>query len=66
MKLRKIFGSKWTRKKKTGRHRTMKSFFIFKLSKYYTDDNIKKEKKNRSLSKYQERGEAHTCYRRKV
>jgi hypothetical protein len=65
MKLRKIFGSKWTKKERTGGNRTMRRFFIFKLSKYNTDDNIKKEKKNRSLNKYWERGEAHVCYRQK-
>jgi hypothetical protein len=30
----------------------MRAFFIFKLSKYYTDNKIKKEKKNRSLNAY--------------
>jgi hypothetical protein len=30
----------------------MRVFFIFKFTKYYTDDKIKKEKKNRSLNSY--------------
>jgi hypothetical protein len=50
VKLRKIFGSKWTRKERTGGNRKMRSFFIFKLSKYNTDDNIKKEKKEQVIN----------------
>jgi len=30
----------------------MRAFFIFKLTKYCTDDKIKKENKNRSLNIY--------------
>jgi hypothetical protein len=46
--------SKGTREEKTGRNRIMRAFFIFKLTKYYTDNKIKKEKKNRSLNTYGE------------
>jgi hypothetical protein len=49
--LRTIIGSKGTREERTGRNRIMRAFFIFKLTKCYTDDKIKKEKKS-SLNIY--------------
>jgi hypothetical protein len=53
----KIFGSKGAREE---RNRVMRALFIFKLTKCYTDNKIKKEKK--VIKNLGEREEVHILY----